>query len=107
MCLYEEERLHIYLALQDALLSIYNLCDSWTLSNVLGIFEIVGHFTDKEERWQALLLTLVDVKEVYTAEKLALHMFIILDQYYIKDCFRYCFIDNATANHRMVTSISD
>ncbi len=34
-------------------------------------------------------------------------MFIVLDQYYIKDCFDSSSIDNATSNDRMIISISD
>ena len=49
---------------------------------------------------------MVEVEGAYTEEQLAAHMFIVLDQYHIKDCLGYFVIDNATANDHMVTSIS-
>lgn len=106
MSLYEEGQRRICLVLQDALSSIHISCDGWTAPNALGIFGIVGHFTNEKGRLQALLLALVEVEEAHTGEQLAAHMFIVLDQYHIKDCLGYFVMDNVTANDRMVTSIS-
>ena len=106
MSLYEERQRRICLILQDALSSIHISCDGWTTSNALEIFGIVGHFTNEEGRLQALLLALVEVEGAHTGEQLAAHMFMVLDQYHIKDRLGYFVMDNATANDRMVTSIS-
>lgn len=53
-----------------------------------------------------MLLALVEVEGAHTGEQLAAHMFMVLDQYHIKDRLGYFVMDNATANDRMVTSIS-
>ena len=79
--------------------------DSWTAPNALEIFGIVGHFTNEEEKLQALLLALVEVEGAHTGEQLAAHMFLVLDKYHIKDCFGYFVINNATANDCIITSI--
>ena len=106
MSLYEEGQRRICLVLQDALSSIHISFDGWTAPNALGIFGIFGHFTNEEGRLQALLLALVEVEGAHTGEQLAAHMFMVLDQYHIKDRLGYFVMDNATANDRMVTSIS-
>ena len=106
MSLHQEGQRRICLVLQDALSSIHILCDGWTTPNALGIFGIVGHFTNEEGKLQALLLALVEVEGAHTGEQLAAHIFMVLDQYHIKDRLGYFVMDNATANDRMVTSIS-
>ncbi len=105
MNLYEEGQRRICLVLQDGLSSIHISCDGWTPPNALGIFGIVGYFTNEEGRLQALLLPLVEVEGAYTGEQLAAHIFMVLDQNHIKDRLRYFVIDNATHNDRMVISI--
>ncbi len=84
------------MVLQDALSSIHILCDGWTSLNTLGIFEIVGHFTNEEGRLLALLLALVEIEEANTGEQLAAYMFMVMDRYHTKDCLGYFVIDNAT-----------
>ncbi len=106
MGLYEEEQCRICLVLQDALSSIYILCDRGTSPNALGLFGIVDNFTNEVRRLQVLLLALVEVEGANTGEQLALHIFMFLDQIHIKDRLGYFVIDNATANDCMVTSIS-
>ena len=107
MSLYEEGQRRICLVLQDALSSIHISCDGWTGPNALGIFGIGGHFTDEEGTLQALLLALVEIKGVHSGEQLATHMLAVLDEYHIRDRLGYFVMDNATANDRMVSSISD
>ena len=107
MSLYEEGQRRICLVLQEALSSIHISCDGWTTPDAIGIFGIVGHFTDEEGRLQALLLAMVEVEGAHTGEQLATQMFNVLDQYHIKDCLGYFVMDNATANDCMVTSISE
>lgn len=58
-------------------------CDSWIAPNSLGIYNIVGHFIDKEKTLQALLLEFIEIKKVHSREKLATHMLIVLDEYHI------------------------
>lgn len=62
MSLYEKGQRRIYLVLQEALSSIHISYNGWTTPNTIGIFGIVGHFTDKEGRLQALLLVMVEVE---------------------------------------------
>ncbi len=61
----------------------------------------------KKRRLQALLLAFIGVEETYTRDQLATYMFTVLNQSNIKDCLAYFVSDSATANDRMLTSISD
>ena len=107
MSLYQEGQRRICLVLQDALSSIHISCDGCIAPNSLGIFGIVGHFTDEEGTLQALLLALVEIKGVHSGEQLATHMLTVLDEYHIRDRLGYFVMDNATANDPMVSAISD
>ena len=71
MSLYKDGQRQIILVLQDALSSIYISFDSCISPSALGIFEIVGHFTDEKRRLQALLLAFIGVEETYTRDQLA------------------------------------
>ncbi len=75
MDLYEEGQRQMCLVLQEALSSIHIAGDGWTAPNALGIFGIVGHFTNEEGTLQALLLALVEVKGAHTGEQIATQMF--------------------------------
>lgn len=50
---------------------------------------------------------MVEVEGAHMGEQLATQMFGVLDQYHIKDRLGYFVMDNATANDRMVTAISE
>ena len=45
-----------------------------------------SHFINEEGKLQALLLTLIEIERAHTGEQLAVQMFMVLNQYYIKDC---------------------
>lgn len=107
MSLYEEGKRRICLVLQDALSSIHISCDGWTSPNGLGIMGVVGHFTNEDGNLQASLLSLLEIQGAHTGEQLATEIFQVLDSYHIKDRLGYFMMDNATANDRMVTCISD
>ncbi len=106
MSLYEEGQRRIYLVLQDALSSIHISYDVWTSPNDLEILGIVSHLTNEERRLQALLLALVKVERAHTGKQVDAHIFMVLDQYHIKDRLGDSVMDNATSNDRMLTSIS-
>lgn len=52
-----------------------------------------------------MLLALVEVKRDHIGEQLAAYIFMVLDQYYIKDFLSYFVMDYATANDCMVIFI--
>ena len=81
--LYQEGQQQICLIPHNVLLSIHISCDGWTASNSLEIFGIAGHFPDKKRTLQALLLAFVEIKRVYSGEKLATHMLTVLEEYHI------------------------
>lgn len=52
-----------------------------------------------------MLLTLIEVKKEHTGEQLAVYIFIVLDQYHMKDFLSYFIIDNAIINNYRIISI--
>ncbi len=73
----------------------------------MKIFEIVSYFKDGERRLQVLLLVFVEVERAYKKKQPAINIFIVLDQYHIKDCFSYFVQAHVTSNNCTVSSISD
>ena len=107
MSLYEKWQHWICLDFQKDPSSIHISFNYWTTPNAIGIFEIVGHFTDDERRLQTLLFAMVEVQGTHTGDQRDAWMFEVLDQYYIQDHLGYFVMNNTTSNDPMVTSISE
>ena len=105
MSLYEEKHRRICLVFQEVLLFMHISYDGLTTPNAIGIFGIIGHFTDEKRRLQAFLLIIVEVERAHTGKQLVTQMFGVLDKYHIKDYLGYFVMDNAITNDCMVTSI--